>query len=128
MVKKALPGAIVLALALAVPAGAQQVISGSGPRDFDSRTKHAVRLGLAYLALHQNGDGSWNDRVGYSFRGSFYGDDVKSVYATSLAGMALAAGRNSTRFSMPTISKHGSSLCRPGRTMSARPTGRRTPI
>ena len=85
---------IVLLVALGPHVQAQEPGSARTNRDFDTRAQQSVRRGLAYLAREQNGDGSWNDRVGYSFRGTFYGEDVKSIYATALSGLALAAAGN----------------------------------
>jgi hypothetical protein len=56
---------------------------------FDARAREAVDRGLAFLARRQNPNGSWHERVGYSLSGQFYGDEAESVYATSLACLAL---------------------------------------
>ena len=56
-------------------------------------TRLAVARGLAYLARHQNPDGSWNDRVGRKVHMHYRGSVSPHVGVTSLAGIAfLSAG------------------------------------
>jgi squalene cyclase len=54
----------------------------------------AVERGLAWLADHQNADGSWTAKVGYKLNNdyNFTSDDKGHVGVTSLACMAFLAG------------------------------------
>jgi len=89
--------AVVAALVLAfLPAPEAQEPAARGPvsADFNGRARDAVERGLAFLAARQNPNGSWYDRVGYSFQGVLYGEDAESVYGTALACMAFVAAGN----------------------------------
>ena len=76
----------------AVPAPTPQAVRSR--HGFDARARESVDRGLAFLARRQNANGSWHERVGYSLSGQFYGDEAESVYATSLACLALMGSGN----------------------------------
>ncbi|MBN1442326.1 MAG: prenyltransferase [Planctomycetes bacterium] len=58
----------------------------------DRDVLEAVQRGLAYLARHQNEDGSWTDRVGRKVLMSYRGAVKPHVGVTALAGLAFLAG------------------------------------
>lgn len=96
------PGILLLALLLGPAASAQERRVGITNPSFDPEVRAAVEKGLAYLASKQRPNGSWLDRVGYTFSGTFFGDEDESIYASSLACLALAAGGH-----VPGRGKHG---------------------
>lgn len=82
---------VVTALLLALPGA----LSGSpAPQEVDAATREAVERGLACLALRQNANGSWTNRVGYKLYDDYFGEENESVDVTALACMALVAGGN----------------------------------
>ena len=54
-------------------------------------TARAVEKGLSYLAMHQNPDGSWTDRVGRKVHMTYRGTVAPHVGVTGLAGIAFLA-------------------------------------
>lgn len=64
----------------------------------------AVERGLAWLAEHQNADGSWTAKIGYKINTNYdyTRDDHPHVGVTSLAGMAFLAGGH-----LPGRGQHG---------------------
>ena len=54
-------------------------------------TARAVEKGLSYLAMHQNPDGSWMDRVGRKVHMTYRGTVAPHVGVTGLAGIAFLA-------------------------------------
>jgi hypothetical protein len=86
-------GAIGLLLA-ATPAGAQQVLPGSGNEHFPPEARRAVERGLAWLAAVQNADGSWNCKIGHKLYNSYEGEEGKHIGVTALACMAFLAAGN----------------------------------
>ena len=64
----------------------------------------AVERGLAWLAQHQNADGSWTAKIGYKINTNYdyTRDDYPHVGVTSLAGMAFLAGGH-----LPGRGRHG---------------------
>ena len=67
----------------------------------------AVERGLAWLADHQNADGSWTAKIGYKLNNdyNFTSDDKGHVGVTSLACMAFLAGGH-----LPGRGKYGDSV------------------
>lgn len=60
-------------------------------REFDPATLRAISRGLAYLAAHQEADGSWKDVVGRKINNNYVGTHDKHVGATALACMSFMA-------------------------------------
>ncbi|MEE3055215.1 MAG: prenyltransferase/squalene oxidase repeat-containing protein [Planctomycetota bacterium] len=54
-------------------------------------TARAVEKGLSYLAMHQNPDGSWTDRVGRKVHMTYRGTVAPHVGVTGLVGIAFLA-------------------------------------
>jgi squalene cyclase len=82
------------ALLLPAPA-AQESAFDSEPIVVTPEQKEAVERGLAWLAEHQNADGSWSALVGYKLNTDYkmtVDDPVPHVGVTSLACMAFLAG------------------------------------
>jgi hypothetical protein len=73
----------------------------------DARTKRAVKKGLAFLARKQNGNGSWNCKIGEKLNEDYIGKDGQHVGTTALAGMAFLAGGHT-----PGRGKYGSNVAR----------------
>jgi hypothetical protein len=77
---------------------------GAGPVEdrFDSEPlivtpqhRAAVERGLAWLAAHQNPDGSWSGKIGYKLNNDYkWTSDGPHVGVTALACMAFLAGGN----------------------------------
>jgi len=59
--------------------------------ELDKRAVAAIEKGLAYLAAHQEGDGSWKDVVGRKINYSYVGMHDKHVGVTALACMSFIA-------------------------------------
>lgn len=92
--KKAL---ISILAALCPPAALQAQGSPSGldagPIVVTEAQSEAVERGLAWLAAHQNPDGSWNGKVGYKLNSDYRTTaDGSHVGVTALACMAFLAG------------------------------------
>lgn len=62
--------------------------------EVDKRTQRAIDRGLRYLALRQEADGCWMDKVGKKVNNLYLGKYGKHVGVTALAGMSFLAGGN----------------------------------
>ncbi len=86
---------MILGLCLAVPVFAQEDLSreDAQPIVVTSEQAAAVERGLAWLANHQDADGSWRSKIGYKLN-SDYRETAENghVGVTSLACMAFLAG------------------------------------
>ena len=58
------------------------------------RIREAADRGLAWLASHQNDNGSWSCKIGYKLMENYLGKDGDHVGVTGLAGLALMGGGN----------------------------------
>ncbi len=76
------------------PAGTQDERSlGPAPIEITPAQRRAVDQGLAWLAEHQNPDGSWSAKIGYKLNESYRETgDGSHVGVSAMAGMAFLAG------------------------------------
>jgi squalene cyclase len=87
------PAALAALLAAAAPAS----LRADDPpptADMTPAIRRAVDRGLAWLADHQNDNGSWSCKIGYKLMENYLGKDGDHVGVTGLAGLALLGGGN----------------------------------
>lgn len=83
------------ALLLAAPAPAQDIGEAYDSTPIEVTAEHAaaVERGLAWLAAHQNADGSWNAKIGFKLNNEYSTTaEGGHVGVTALAGTAFLAG------------------------------------
>jgi len=91
--KKAFLVAAGVITALAAPSRAEQDRPGEiAHGEFNASVREGVDRGLAWIAAHQNANGSWTNRVGYKLYEEYFGEENESVDVTAISCMALVSG------------------------------------